>query len=226
VPPWNFNPFDTVWTSSGTDSIGRTMDFAPMFGSTAYMQKRKGTALKVASNDGSSSTPIATYNNFAPSLGQVVFLSSNLMASLDFSGADTAAAAPDYVDLVDVSNLNQPAIIGQYPFPVTHQPNGDFNGCIVATSNMVYALDSNNGLVALQLTAAPTSLPALRASVAGNNVTISWNDTVAAVGAALEYSTTLTAGSWVTNTSTVTTANGQKSITEGVTAKRFYRLIK
>lgn len=226
TPPWGFQPFSTVWTSSASDSIGRTLDFAPQFGSTAYIQKRKGTPLRIASNDGSSSTSIADYNNFAPSIDQVAFLNSNLMAAIDFSGAENAAATPDYVDLIDVSNLNQPAIIGQYPFPVNHQPNGDFNGCIVATSNTVYALDSNNGLVALTLTSAPTSLPALTANISGNNVTISWNDVPAAVGATLQYSTLLQSGSWTNDTGTVNTSNGHKSVTENLNVKRFYRLIK
>ena len=186
-PPWLFTPFSTTWTSSGNDSIGRTLSFVPSFGANAYIQKRKGSALVVASYDlsGSPSSPIGKYNNFAPSLGQIAFIRSNLVAAIDYSGGEGSAPNPDYVDLVDVSDLNKPVILSQYPFPSNHQPNGDYNGSIIATSNMVFALDSNNGLVALNV-AAP-SLPSLRAAIAGGNVTLSWNDTAAATGAVLQY---------------------------------------
>lgn len=94
--------------------------------------------------------------------------SQNLIAALSFT---PISGAPDKLALYDISDPNNPVLITRYPFPVAHQGNNQSFGKVVISGNRIYALNANNGLIALVI---EPPRPRLRIQLSGTDVLVSW----------------------------------------------------
>lgn len=151
---------DILEPSFGT-TIGRSLEFGA--GDT-FWQKRRGAALIHSSFDLTSPSPgisprIATYTNLPTTLcGVGVDLSKNLLAGVNIPGT----AAPDTLDLYEISDLNSPLLLAQYNFPVNpHNGNANFIGQTFFAGNYVFTIDANNGIMALKVVSGPVSPPTI-----------------------------------------------------------------
>lgn len=203
-------------------SIGRSVQFGT--GDTLW-QKRKGERLQISSytlvdfNIGES-TPIADNNNFPGNVGPVGFnLETNLLAGIGFALSNST---PDTVNFYDISDFNNPVLLGKYPFPTNQQGNVNFFGQVLVTTNRVFAIDGNNGVVALAITNAPPPAPELTATISGGQITISWPTSV--TDYTLQFTPSLAPANWQNVT---TPTNAFNSVTESAgSGMKFYRLFK
>lgn len=169
---WNFNYFTNVATGT---SGGRTLLF---YGSdTSFWEKHgggggTGGGLALVSYDlevgAQNSTIVTNYPNLPGGPNLVAFnAQTNILVAINNSGSSTS---PNTVDLYDYSNPTEPLFITSYNFPVNQQPNGNGCGRIIFSGDRVYALDSNNGLVAFRL------VPVLHIATDGaGNAILSWS---------------------------------------------------
>jgi hypothetical protein len=141
-------------------SIGHTLQFDPS--GTAFWFKHYGQALAENSYNPSSpnrspATFLASYSGFAGTVGPATQLfSKKLLAALDFTGGVSTLA--DQLELYDVSNPSSPTLIASNQFPAAAIANVNRIGQIIMTSNFVFAIDANNGLLAMQLVTPPMLL--------------------------------------------------------------------
>ncbi|HVV01241.1 MAG TPA: immunoglobulin domain-containing protein, partial [Verrucomicrobiae bacterium] len=146
-------PLDPENDPSLNSSIGHSLDFDP-FGS-AFWFKHYGQALtknscNPFSPDGSPSSFLAAYD-FPATLGPASQLySRNLLAGLNFSGVP--GSTPDQLELYDFSTPSNPVLIASNRFPASAIANVNRIGQIIMTPNYVFAIDANNGLLAMRLT--------------------------------------------------------------------------
>jgi hypothetical protein len=216
------NAFTNGWfaDSAGGGSIGRSVQFGA---NNTVLEKRKGAALVYSSYDLTNQVSLGVLSiDSSTTLGGVAVDSARkLMAGVDFVGSTTAPAKPDALALYDISDPLSPMFIQRYNFPVNQIANANVLCQTIITSNRIYALDANNGLIALDIVAPANSAgrPVLNLSVTGKNVTLSW----AASGFILEATSSLTTPTtWVPLTSGSET-NLTQDASSGI---RFYRLRK
>ncbi len=170
--------------SFASTSIGHSLQFDPS--GTYFWQKHFGQALaknsyNPAGTNGSAATWVTNYSAFSSTLGPVsILFQSNLLAGINFSGV--LNASPDVLELYDVSQMNVPLLLGSYAFPANVVSNFNHIGQIIMTTNYVFALEANNGLMAFQLAGltppSVTAQPQNQTVLAGNPVSL----TVAASG--------------------------------------------
>ncbi|HSU56461.1 MAG TPA: immunoglobulin domain-containing protein, partial [Candidatus Dormibacteraeota bacterium] len=141
-------------------SIGHTLQFDPS--GTAFWFKHYGQALaknsyNPSNPNGSPATFLASYNGFPATAGPATQLfSKKLLAVLDFTGV--AGSSPDQVELYDFSNPSSPVLVASNQFPANAVANVNRIGQIIMTTNYVFAIDANNGLLAMQLVTPPLLL--------------------------------------------------------------------
>jgi hypothetical protein len=151
---------DQVSNPAFSSSIGHTLQFDPS--GTAFWFKHYGQALAQNSYDpsdpnGSPATFLASYNGFPATAGPATQLfSKKLLACLDFAGV--AGSSPDQLELYDFSNPSSPALVASNQFPANAVANVNRIGQIIMTTNYVFAIDANNGLLAMQLVIPPLRL--------------------------------------------------------------------
>jgi hypothetical protein len=210
----NFVSFPFV-TVVQTATIGRSLQFGP---TNTLWQKRVSTPLRLSSYNlgGQSSATLASYANFASTVGPVaVDLGRKLLAGIDFNGS---ATTPDSVALYELSNPNSPLLIARYNFPTNQQVNGNSIGQAVFAGSRVWALDANNGLMAFDL-----SGPKVSVTQSGNNVVVTWTTNFPSL--VLQSSPTIGTASWTDVTTGITIVNGRYSLTDvGPLGTKFYRL--
>jgi len=96
----------------------------------------------------STATLAASYDVFSSDVGPVAIdFSSNRLAALSFSPISGAA---DSVALYDISNMASPVLIARHKFPIGHQSNSSY-GKVVISGDRVYAINANNGVLALSI---------------------------------------------------------------------------
>jgi hypothetical protein len=164
-------------------------------------------------------TILQSYTNFSTLVAAIaVNTSSNMLAGLSFE-------TPDNVRLYDLSDTNNPVLIDQDFFP-TDNSNINGTGAIAFAGDRIYALDSNNGILALKLNvgtstgeAASFSAP----SVSGDIFSFTLTGTANA-SYKVQYSTDLEA--W-TDLKTVTAGgDGKATVTDTAGEQyRFYRAV-
>ena len=200
----------------GGASGGRSLKFDA---GTTFWEKHGGPNLYKASYDltGFTSTVLST-NTFPKSLGVADRdTSGNLLAGIGFA---STTSTPDTLDLWDMSDPTQPAIVASYNFPTvnTNYPNGNGCGRVVFAGDRVYALYSNNGLVAYTL------VPVLHITLSAPNVVLSWSSETS--GYTLQAAPSLAPQTW-TNVSSGTLFGSQYFVTNSTDASAlFYRLKK
>ena len=143
-----------------SSSIGHTLQFDPS--GTAFWFKHWDQALaknsyNPLSPNGSPATYLASYNAFPATAGPATQLfSKKLLASLDFTGI--VGSSPDQLELYDFSNPSNPVLVASNQFPANCVTNANRIGQIIMTTNYVFAIDANNGLLAMQLVTPPLVL--------------------------------------------------------------------
>jgi hypothetical protein len=165
---YNFTP-NTIEVTDATDgNFGLGVAFSA--GDT-FWGKASGASLRKVGFDlaAGTATSLADYaNDFPGAVGPVGALpSENLLAGVCL---DT----PDNVQLYDVSDPQvAPVLLQQEVFP-TDNPNLNGTGAVAFGGGRLFALDSNNGIVAFRLTR-PATPPMLSQPVllAGNQVRLS-----------------------------------------------------
>ena len=136
-----------------SSSIGHTLQFDPS--GTAFWYKHWDQALaknsyNPSNPNGSPATFLASYNGFPATAGPATQLfSKKLLASLDFTGV--VGSSPDQLELYDFSNPSSPVLVASNQFPANCVTNANRIGQIIMTTNYVFAIDANNGLLAMQL---------------------------------------------------------------------------
>lgn len=234
-------PTDTSWVSNfvlaaysdtyataGT-AIGRTLQFGPT--NTFWLKKRSTT------KPGSGPVPalplVLFQNNAAPATTLLVSVSPfygevgpltldfprNLAAGIMFV---TNAASADHLVVYDISNLASPLQLAQYDFPVLHQTNNNYIGQVVIGTDQIYAVDGNNGIMAVPIV--PPSIPTLQIAAAGSSAVLSWSNTVP--GFVLQSTTNLAAPLWSPVSQPVVEGGLLNSVTDTPTSPTFYRLVK
>jgi hypothetical protein len=143
-----------------SSSIGHTLQFDPS--GTAFWFKHYGQALAKNSYNpsdpnGSPATFLASYSGFSATAGPATQLfSKKLLANLDFTGV--VGSSPDQLELYDFSNPSSPLLVASNQFPAAAVANVNRIGQIIVTTNYVFAIDANNGLLAMQLVITPLIL--------------------------------------------------------------------
>ncbi len=206
----------------GSGSIGRSLQFG---NTNSFYSKRKGMAMQYATYDPpaipgflwSTCTVITNFSNFPAGVGPVAFpLGSNFLCGIEFA---TSSGVPDTLDLFEVSDMSTPLLLAKYSFPTNHQANANFIGQVRFAGTNVYALDANNGVLAM--TWVPFR-PTLSITTVGSNVEISWPTN--ATGYTLYSSPAVAPTTW-TSVGAGTISGGNYVVTSPVSAApKFYRL--
>jgi hypothetical protein len=171
---------------------------------------------------GSGSGIIArSFTNFPTFVaGVAVNTSSNLLAGI-------ALETPDSLRLYDISDPSAgPVLIDQDFFPTDH-PNVNGSGSVSFGNDRLYALDSNNGILALKLNAGstqPASASFSALAVAGNNFSFTVSGTPNS-NYDLQYTTDFV--DWNTLRTITTGADGSAVVTDSILGEghRFYRAV-
>ncbi len=237
---------------SGT-VIGRGIGFGPTntfyikkkpaSGSTAGLPLDLFTAYNSVPGDQLFPTVLSSVPDYHWEVGAMtVDFTNNIGAAISFS---TNAASYDRLYIYDLSNLASPLQIATYNnnlsgngaaqqcynFPVTHVSNANFIGQVVMGANKIFAIDANNGIIAVPEFQTPTAItapppPPQKMTVVSSNgsVIISWP--VTGAGEVLQSNPTLAAGNWSNVGATVIANNGTNSVTITPNGANYYRLAK
>ncbi len=217
--------FQYFTQSYGRGSIGRSLQFGS--GNTLWQMRRsrpygRPPSLVQSAYDFTvnSSSVVTNLNIFTSVTGPLgLDFTNKYLAAIIFA---PDSSTPDSVGLYDISNLAQPVLLSRGNFPTNHQSNGNSFGQVVVSSNRVFALNANNGLVGFEIVAPPLKLSI---QLSGSNVILSWPSS--AVGFVLQKTTSLSSPNWGTVNQPVQQQDGKFVVTDpisGTTA--FYRLMK
>ena len=220
--------YSHTYSSSGT-TIGRSIQFTS---TTSYLLKKRSSSTTIAPppvmpleliNLG---TPPATTlsQSISAYYGEVgpiaVDLTRNLAAGIMFV---TNTASADHLVVYDISNFGSPLEIAQYDFPVTHQANANCIGKVVIGTDKIFAVDGNNGIIAVPI--APPTQPVLNLAVSGSSVVLSWTNTVP--GFTPYYTPGLAPTTWNPVLQPVVENGNINSVTNSLgSGPLFYRLVK
>lgn len=177
-----------------------------------------------------AATVLQNYIAPPPSPGQVpddltgiaVDVANNILGGVCFNDA------PNDLQLYELSgNTNAPGLFEQ-AFFLSNNPNSQENAQVTLKGGRAYALDVNNGLVALSygVPAAP-GVTITSVAYAPGNVTIDWNNAFSGHAYQLQSTTNLAHPTWINVGAPVSTANPTASASDtspSVTAK-FYRVV-
>lgn len=209
-----------VGTITPTVPVGRSLQFG--LGDSAWQKRFNNPTLIHSTFDlnapFSSVTVDGTYTNFPTTLTQVAIDDSkHLLGAIDYVGI--AGVSPDQVVLYDFTDPNAPIRLSQVNFPANKRANSQAIGKIIFAGDKMFALDSQNGVVATRVIigALPPALTLVRS---GDNVVLSWtgNDFV------LEAKTNLTSAVWSSVTYQAGSTNTAADPISG--QAKFYRLRK
>lgn len=216
------------YTNVSTGDTGKVLQFGP---TNTYFLKKKTTPtfvsepLKLLRYDTPPTVTELSSVNYYPQVGLVAMdLSKKLAAGIFFSTNASPTTAPaDRLIVYDISNFSSPLQVAQYNFPTNHQANGNFIGQIVFGSDKIFAVEGNNGIIAVPQ--APATVPSLRIALAGGSVVLSWTNTVP--GFVLQSTPSLVPTTWNPVAQPVL-ENGNLNIVADTLGggPQFYRLVK
>jgi hypothetical protein len=143
-----------------SSTIGHTLQFDPSgtnFWFKHWDQALAKNSYNPSSPNGGPATFLASYNGFPATAGPATQLfSKKLLTVLDFNGV--VGSSPDQLELYDFSNPSSPIMVASNGFPANCVTNANRIGQIIMTTNYVFAIDANNGLLAMQLVVPPLVL--------------------------------------------------------------------
>jgi len=164
-----FNP--TILTVA--DAAADTFTLGLAFGKTnSFWTKISGGVLRHIEYDlaGATGTSVQTF--------ATAEIDGNILPiGVDTAGdllAGVSLQTPDNVRLFDIATLTSPPVSLDTDFFPTDNPNGNGTGAVAFGNNMLFVLDSNNGLLALDIHERVVNLGPLSVSLNGNNVVLSW----------------------------------------------------
>src|SRR5439155_6943972 len=152
---------------AGGGSIGRSIQFGP---TNSVFEKRKGGSLYFSTYTLSNQTDLllATVDSSTTLGGVAVDTNHNLAIGVDFVGS---ASKPDAVSLYDIADLSTPMLIKQYSFPSNQVANANVICQTIISTNRVFAMDANNGLISFIINP-PVNSMILHTSNSPPNVTL------------------------------------------------------
>jgi hypothetical protein len=227
----NFNP-QLLTAPAGTPDNFAQLGIAFGSGST-FWAKSSGFRLRRFSYDPTFTdlnlTLLAEYDlpaRLVPATAIAVQNTAGLLATLEVGN-------PDNLQLYRLPTTTNPPVLLDQEFFATDNANGNATGAAAfGTNNTVYALDSNNGLIALNLNLA-AALPALKitslvpTSTPAPGAVVTWQ-TLVGGAYQLQFKGDLAEPTWV-NVGDLTVANGlslSQSDTGSGFTNRFYRVEK
>jgi hypothetical protein len=212
-----------VWAISNATAsqVGRTVQFGSA--TNEVWLKRYGFNLFDSSFDFAESLTTFLYLNSSvpPLAGQLAFdFSNHLMAVILYS---FNSSVPDSLDLYDVADIDNPVLLGSYPFPTTSKPNSTGIGQVVFSNSRVYAVNGNNGVMGFSV--AFRVIPRLDIAQSGSTVLLSWTNSVS--GYTLQCNTNLSSTNWMSVNNPVSVSDRRYVVSDLLTdGTKFYRLIK
>jgi hypothetical protein len=202
---------------AGGTTGGRTLLFSGT--DAAFWEKHGSGNFNLVSYDivGHTGTIVTNYPNVSGSPTQIALnAGTNVMVGIVFSSSSNA---PDTLVQYDITDPTQPLFIKSYNFPTNHQDNANGCGRVIFKGDRVYALDSNNGMVAWTL------VPVLHIGPGPSGLVLSWSGETP--GYTLTASPSLATPTTWTNVSTGTLIGSQYFVTNAANAAAlFYRLQK
>lgn len=218
--------FQYFTQSYGRGSVGRSLQFGP--GNTFWQLRRnrpygRPVELIQSEYDFSTRSSVVRSNlNIFNSLTGPIGMDGPYLAALLFA---PDAGHPDAVGLYDISNLARPVLISRQDFPVNRQSNANSYGQVIVSSNRVFALDANNGVMAFEIVPAAVVGPTLEISLSGDHVVLSWPDSAA--GFALQKTGSLSSPGWDPVNQKVLQQGGRLVVNDPISGSvAFYRLSK
>lgn len=194
--------------------LGRSAQFGPT--NTFWQRKFAGDLLlsRFDTNAGTS-TVLHSFNTFPDTMaGLYLDPLRNLAVGVDFTGS--AQTTPDVLNFYEVSDLTAPLLIAKFNFPTNQQPNANHFSHAVFTPKKVFALDANNGILALSFE------PTLYQTTDGASVVLSWATNFA--GFTLQAAPSLSPPVTWTNVSSGTLSGSFYVVTNEIGGDLFYRL--
>lgn len=125
-------------------------------GNTIWAKGEAGTLRRIEFNIGTGAASVT--HEFPPVqhsgvIGPIGFdPARNLLAGI-------AVENPDNLQLHDLSNLSAPPVLLDQEFFLTDNPNINRTGAVAFGGGRVYALNTNNGIIAMNVTTAPPPAP-------------------------------------------------------------------
>lgn len=154
--------------SYGTVTIGRSIQFG--LANTVW-QKSYGGAFTLSSYNliAQNSSILTNISGVYPSTlgGLFIHPKYSLAVGVNFNGV--ANTSPDKLNLYEISIPGAPLLLGTYDFPTNHVANDNHITHAVYGAGKVFALNANNGIVALELIG-----PELAIQSDGTDVILSW----------------------------------------------------
>ena len=153
-------------------SIGRSLQFGS--GNTIW-QKRKNDRLQQLTFTTSPfiTTASTNYYLFNSGVGAVEMdFGQNFMTAINYP---ITTNGPDMLDFYDASNIYNAKLLGSYPFPTNQQPNVNFIAHTIFAGDKLFAIDGNNGVLAMQIVVPPQiiSHPQSQTVSYGTNILLS-----------------------------------------------------
>ncbi len=140
--------------ANGALGIGLTFGAGNTFWGTAGATANGPLVHLQFNTNTATATTLATFptSSFPGTISPILVMpSSNLLAGI------TTVAGADVVRLYDISNSNSPVLLDKKSFATSHN-NGTFSGALaLGTNGVLYALDSDNGIMAFTLTSVSTN---------------------------------------------------------------------
>ena len=198
--------------SGGSGSIGRSIQFGT---NNTVFEKRKGSSLVYSRYDTNAqvSTIIYASPSSATLGGVAVDTQHNLAVGVDFVGS---GSQPDAVALYDIVDPTAPLLVHRYNFPSNQVANANSICETIISGSRVYALDANNGILALNIVSPQLSITP---TPDNTKVVLSW----AQSGLTLQSSPSISPTSW-TDVGTGTLISGRNYVTNNNSGALYYRL--
>jgi hypothetical protein len=149
---------------------------------------------------------------------------NNILAGVCFNNT------PDDLELYQLSGNTNPPVLFNQSFFASNNDNAQENAVTVLKGGLAFALNVNNGLIALSYGVPSFPAPAVKLTgitYAPGSVTITWSNAVASHGYQVQYKNTLSDSSWTSIGSSVTATGSTASYTDTTATggTRFYRVI-
>ncbi len=204
----------------GQSTQGRSLQFGT---DNSIWQKSRNAPLVQSSFDlsGFQMVQVTNLDVFSSLIGPVQMdFTRNFAAALCFNNLANTA---DSLDLYDITDMSHPILLGRAPFPVVHRGNDNSFGNAVFTTDRIFAIDGNNGIIAATIGAPPG--PPLNIVVTSGNATLSWSTNTP--GFTLQKTTGLTSPISWSSLGSGSVVGSNYSVTVGAAASpAFFRLVK